>query len=174
MQLLVRVDEERRTATLVINGMLRVALDSERLALAAKDLTITNCVHHQQTVPGTTGIWINLIGADRARIENNRFVVALANNANSTIIGSQTAAVDILVANTICHVTNTVAATLATLPVAINFNQTNVTGAVMDCRVVSGITNVNLAIALAGMWGANNYSTHTANKNGILCPAVDS
>ena len=135
---------------------------------AAKDLTVTNCVHRQATAPGTTGIWINLAGADRARIENNRFMMSLANNANSTVMGSQTAAVDLVISNNLVVVSGA-----GTLPIPINFNQINITGVATDNRVGSGKTNIAGSIALGGIYGGLNYGAHTANKNGLLEPVVD-
>ncbi len=135
---------------------------------AGTDLRMIGCNHRQATAPAATGIWINLAGGSRAHVDGNRFAMAMANNANSTVIGTQTAAVDLLITNNLI-----VLSTAATLPVPINLNHANITGLVDGNRVASGITAIAGSIALTGAYSGQNYSTHTANKSGLLEPPVD-
>lgn len=136
---------------------------------AADDLTIQNCRHYQATAAGSAQKWIELIGADRARIVDNTFILAMNNAATTaTITSTGTAPVGIEIAR------NTIVQTGGTTQVSAILLMAATSGHVHDNRVAAGVTTLAGTVALASCYGAENYVSHTVNKNGILDPGVDS
>jgi len=137
---------------------------------AGDDLTIQNCRWVQtQTAATALSKWIELIGADRVKIYNNYANIkgfATANPANGIIVGSTTACNDVEITHNRLISTNSTGA----IPISL---LANTTGFVTDNRVASAKTAVAGSIALASCFGGENYAAHTANKNGLLDPVVD-
>jgi hypothetical protein len=134
---------------------------------AATDLVIQNCVHHQSTASASNAIWIQLIGADRAKILNNKIFITTTSNAASNVIESDTTApVNILLAdNIIVQLGGT-----ATIPIKL---VAGTSGFAVRNTVASQKTAIAGSIALASCYGANNYAGHVVNTNGLLEPVVD-
>jgi hypothetical protein len=137
---------------------------------AADDLTIQNCRWIQsQTAATALSEWIKLIGADRAKIFNNFANIkgfATSNPANGIIVGGTTASLDVEITHNRLVSTNSTGA----IPLSL---YSGTTGFVTDNRVASAKTAVAGSIALASCYGGENYAAHTANKNGLLDPVVD-
>ena len=134
---------------------------------SADDLTIQNCVHQQATAPAANSLWIQLVGADRARIIGNQFFITTTNSASSSIIESDTTApVGILIQR------NVIVQLGGASVVPVNL-VASTSGLVCDNRVASPKTAIAGSIALANCYGAENYAAHTVNKNGLLEPVVD-
>lgn len=133
----------------------------------ATDLLIQNCVHHQSTAPAANSLWIQLIGADRAKILNNRFMITTTNSASSSVIESDTTApVNITIGgNYIVQLGGT-----GTIPINL---VASTSGHVYDNYVASLKTNIAGSIALASCYGDQNFAGHVVNKNGLLEPVVD-
>lgn len=127
---------------------------------SATDLLIQNCRHHQATAGSAK--WIDLVGADRARILNNHFHV----NATTHIIGgTTTASVELLITgNTFVATAN--AAAIVLLANSTGFVHNNFAGGAKTSQV--GM------FALASAYGGLNYVTNTVNTTGIVDPAADS
>lgn len=134
----------------------------------ATDLEILNCIHHQATASASNSLWIRLIGADRARIENNRILITTTNSASSSVIESDTTApVDILILNNwIVQLGGT-----GTIPISL---VASTSGYVGYNNVASAKTAIAGSIALASCYGDQNFASHVVNKNGLLEPGVDS
>ncbi len=134
---------------------------------AATDLEILNCTHHQSTASASNALWIQLIGADRAKIINNRIFITTTNNAGSSVIESDTTApVNILIKdNVIVQLGGT-----STIPINL---VAGTSGFAVGNTVASQKTAIAGSIALASCYGANNYASHVVNKNGLLEPVVD-
>src|SRR5262249_19101068 len=65
---------------------------------SATDLIIKNCIHHQSTASASNALWIQLVGADRAKIVGNNIQITTTNSASSSVIESDTTApVNILI-----------------------------------------------------------------------------
>lgn len=129
-------------------------------AAGANYLTIKNC-YHVQAAAGSAK-WIDLIGADWARIENNFFHV----NASTHILGGTTTeSLQILVKNNV-FVNPGDAATVLLLANTTGFAVGNTSGGAKSSQTAMH--------ALASCYGANNYVTNAANTNGLLDPAADS
>lgn len=134
---------------------------------AATNLRIQNCEHHQSTASASNSLWIQLVGADRAKILNNKFFLTTTNSASSSVIESDTTApVNILIAG------NIVVQLGGTGTVPINL-VTSTSGFVHSNYVASAKTAIAGSIALASCYGANNYAAHVVNKNALLEPVVD-
>lgn len=129
---------------------------------AGDDLTISNCKHRQNAVVSVTK-WIDLVGADRFDIRDNDIQVS---SSTHVIGGTTTASLDgTLLRNIISNVAVDAASVimLASTTGVASFN--HVSGAK---SAIAG------TIALASMFGFENYACNTANKNGLLDPVVDS
>ena len=137
---------------------------------AADDLTIQNCSWVQsQTAASATMKWIELIGADRAKIRNNYASLkgyATGNPANGVIVGSTTASLDVeIVGNRFIILNST-----GNVPISL---YTGTTGYAGWNSVHSSKTAVAGSIALASCYGAENYASNTVNTAGFLDPVVD-
>jgi hypothetical protein len=135
---------------------------------AATDLTIQNCIHHQSTASASNALWIQLVGADRFKILNNLIQITTTNSASSSVIESDTTAPvnGLLLNNIIVQLGGT-----ATIPIKM---VASTSGFALNNFVASQKTAIAGSIALASMYGANNYAGHVANTNGLLEPVVDS
>ncbi len=134
---------------------------------AATDLRIQNCVHHQSTASASNALWIQLVGADRAKIRNNQFFITTTNSASSSIIESDTTApVNILISgNTIVQLGGA-----SVIPVKL---VASTSGFVGNNTVASPKTAISGSIACASCYAANNYAGHVVNTSGILEPVAD-
>lgn len=128
-------------------------------AAGANYLTIKNC-YHVQAAAGSAK-WIDLVGADWARIENNHFHVS----ASTHILGGTTTeSLEILVkGNTFVNPAD--AATIVLLA--------NTTGFVTNNHSGGAKSSQTAMHALASAYGGLNYVTNAANKNGLLDPGAD-
>jgi hypothetical protein len=133
----------------------------------ATDLIIRDCVHHQSTAPAANSLWIQLVGADRAKIERNRIFITTTNSASSSVIESDTTApVNILIKDNIIVQLGGA----SVVPVSL---VAGTSGFVDGNRVASPKTAIAGSIALASCYGGLNYAAHVVNKNGLLEPVVD-
>jgi hypothetical protein len=135
---------------------------------AADFLTVQNCYHQQATAATAAQLWIQLVGCDNVRIIDNQFFLVLQNGATCATITATTAVLNCLIARNRIHQTGGTTQVSAILMVAAS------TGYAHDNRVVAAVTTLAGIIALASLYGAENYASHTVNKNGILDPVVDS
>lgn len=133
---------------------------------AADYLTIQNCVCIQATAATAAQLWIQLVGCDYVRILDNLFILTLQNGATCATITSTTASIMAEIARNVIHQTGGTTQVSAILMVA------NSTGHCHDNRVAAAVTTLAGTIALASMYGAENYVTTTVNKSGILDPVV--
>lgn len=128
-------------------------------AAGANYLTIKNC--YQVQAAAGSAKWIDLIGADWARIEDNFFHV----NASTHILGGTTTeSLQILVKDNV-FVNPADAATILLLA--------NTTGFVVGNTSGGAKASQTAMHALASAYGANNLVTNAANTNGLLDPAAD-
>lgn len=133
----------------------------------ATDLVIRNCVHHQSTAPTANSLWIQLIGADRAKIVNNRIFITTTNSASSSVIESDTTApVNILIKDNILVQLGGA----STVPVKL---VAGTSGFVEGNHVASAKTAIAGSIACASCYACNNYAGHVVNTSGLLEPVVD-
>lgn len=135
---------------------------------AADYLTVKNCYHYQATAATAAQLWIQLVGCDNVRILDNTFILTLQNGATCAVINATTAVVNCEIAR------NTIVQTGGTTQVSAILLVTASTGHVHDNRVAAAVTTLAGTVALASAYGAENYVSHTVNKNGILDPGVDS
>lgn len=135
---------------------------------AADFLTVKNCYHQQATAATAAQLWIQLVGMDNARILDNVFILALQNGATCATINATTAVINVEIGR------NVILQTGGTTQVSAILLVTASTGYVHDNRVAAAVTTLAGTVALASAYGAENYVSHTANKNGILDPGVDS
>lgn len=134
---------------------------------SADYLTIKNCYCYQANAANSAQLWIQLVGPDNVRILDNTFILALQNGATSAVINATTAAVN-------CHIArNTILQTGGTTQVSAILLTASSTGFVHDNRVAAAVTTLAGTVALASAYGANNLTSHTANKSGILDPVAD-
>lgn len=134
---------------------------------SATDLTISNCYHQQATAPGAAAHWISLVGADRARIINNTFLLTGFNGATTAVIGSSaTAPVNILIYG------NTMVLLGGTTIVSAILLVANTSGMVAYNNIAGAVTAVAGLNAIASCYGIENYATETVNTNGILDPVA--
>lgn len=172
------IDEIVKALSVTAAGLLLDGVDVQEVAAkqfiqkvltstAATDLTIQNCIDHQSTASATNALWIQLVGADRFKIVNNRIFITTTNSASSSVIESDTTAPvnGLLKDNIIVQLGGT-----ATVPINM---VAGTTGFACGNRVASQKTAIAGSIALASMYGADNYASHVVNKNGLLEPVVD-
>lgn len=138
--------------------------------VAADDLTIENC-RWVQTATAATALmkWIELIGADRAKIRNN-FAhlsgLATANPANGVIVGTGTAALNVeIVGNRLIIINST-----GNIPISLLASSTGFVGYNSAHSTKTAIAG---SIGLASCYGSENYASNTVNTAGILDPVVD-
>lgn len=131
----------------------------------ATDLVVKNCRHHQVTASASNAKWLVPLGA-RTVIDNNIMHIGLTSNAASQVIANSAAAVDLTFTN------NLIGGLLGVLAVPVSFHASS-TGIANNNRVFSARTTLAGSIALGGLYGAENYAAHVANKNGLLDPVVD-
>jgi hypothetical protein len=129
---------------------------------AGTDLAITNCRHYQIAAVSVTK-WIDLVGADRFSIKNNYMHVSASTHV---LGGTTTASLQGYLENNSFHNGGSTAAAVIMLA--------NTTGVARANHAAGAKTAVAGNMGLASMQGYENYSTHTANKNGLLDPVVDS
>lgn len=148
-----RVDYQLTTAKSPVSFLTTTA--------AGTDLAITYCKHYQIAAVSVTK-WIDLVGADRFFIKDNFMFVS----ASTHVLGGTTTASlqGYLEGNTIHNSAATVASIIMLA---------STTGAARNNHAAGGKTAIAGNVGLASMQGMNNYSTHTANKNGLLDPVVD-
>jgi hypothetical protein len=129
-------------------------------AAGANYLTVKNC-YHVQAAAGSAK-WIDLVGADWARILNNHFHVS----ASTHILGGTTTeSLEILVkGNTFLNTADAACVVLLA----------NTTGFVVNNFAGGAKSAIAGNFALASAYGGENYSVNTANKCGILDPVADS
>lgn len=127
---------------------------------AGDDLAIRNC-KHRQIGAGCTK-WIDLVGADRAAIENCFFHV----HASTHIIGGTTTESLQVLLNNINSVNEADAANILMLA--------NTTGFANNCRSGGAKSAVAAMNAFASMYAGECYASNDANRNGLLDPIVSS
>ena len=135
---------------------------------AADDLVIKNCHHVHATVSAATScIWVELIGADRAKILDCSFIITLPNHASSsTIAVTGTLATDVQVGRVvICQTGGTTQDNLMSFI-------TNTTGMVHDVRAFGNVGTLAASMDLASCGVSEVYVATTVLKNGILEPVV--
>lgn len=129
-------------------------------AATANYLTIKNCYHVQ--IAAGSAKWIDLVGTDWARIENNYFHVS----ASTHILGgTTTASLECLVKDNVFVGIYDVAAVVM-LANSTGFALRNFYGGVKTSQAG--------AFALANLYGGENRSTNAVNTNGIVDPLADS
>jgi hypothetical protein len=128
---------------------------------AGDDMVISQCTHVQNAAVAVTK-WVDLIGADRAIIED----CYISCNATTHVIGgTTTASLDVLLQrNTLINAATNVACIIMLA---------NSTGVARDNVCTGAKTALAGTIALANLQGSQNFATHTANKSGILDPVAD-
>lgn len=134
---------------------------------AADGIRVINCDHWKGTAAAATEVWIELVGADRATIENNRLRLTCRNNAGvRTLAATGTACLGLIVNNNIFdqrggttqdYVVNMVAGT---------------TGIYANNRSFGDVGTLAGSIELASMAASESYQATTVNKSGILDPVV--
>lgn len=172
------IDEVVKAISVTAAGVVLESVDVQEVAskqfiqfcltsALATDLQILNCVHHQSTASASNALWIQLVGADRFKIVNNRIFITTTNSASSSVIESDTTAPvnGLLKDNVIVQLGGT-----ATIPINM---VASTSGFAINNTVASQKTAIAGSIALASMYGANNYASHVVNKNGLLEPVVD-
>jgi hypothetical protein len=137
------------------------------LTTAAGDyLVVRNCDIRQVTAATGNAPCISLVGADDVTIENNRIFWIGANNAITSGIQSvTTVALRALIKDNFIHITGGA----NVLGITMLASSTGL--AVRNC-VATTKTAVAGSIALAGLYGIENYATETVNTNGILDPII--
>ena len=135
---------------------------------AADDLKIINCNHVHETVSdATSAIWIELIGADRAKILDSSFFITLPNHASSsTIAVTGTAALNIEVGRVYINQRG------GTTQDNIMSFVANTTGFVHDVRAFGDVGTLAASMDLASCGVSEVYVATTVLKNGILEPVV--
>lgn len=134
---------------------------------AADQLTIQNCFHYAATAGASAQLWIQLVGPDNPRILNNTFLLVLFNGATTATINATTACVKCQISN------NRIVQTGGTTQLSAILLTSGSTGYVNDNRIAAGVTTLAGVNAIASCYGAENYCSHTVNKDGILDPGVD-
>ena len=154
-----RVDFVETTSKKLIQFLVTSALGT--------DLVISNCKHHQGVAPVANSLWIQLIGADRAKITGNQFFLTTTNSASSSVIESDTTApANILIANN--WIVQLGGASV--IPVKL---VAATSGFVANNTVASPKTTIAGSIACASCYAAGNLAGHVVNTSGILEPAAD-
>jgi len=130
-------------------------------------LTVKNCHLVQVTAPAGNGACITLVGADDGKILNN-FIWWISSDAaaSGAIAGITTASLRLFIADNmiVCPVGTSV------VPVSIYAASS---GYALRNTVGCGKTLYTGAIALAGMYGAENRACNTVNTAGQLDPVLD-
>jgi len=126
---------------------------------------VRNCTHLQAAASASNAKWIQITGGVGVVIEDNDLEIALTSNAASQVIANSAAATNMRVRRNLVMCTGA-----AAVPVSFHASST---GIAADNRITSGRTTLAGSIALGGLYGAENYAAHTANKNGILDPVAD-
>jgi hypothetical protein len=129
---------------------------------AGTDMVIRNCRHYQNTAVSVTK-WIDLVGADRALIEDN---IMLVSSSIHVVGGTTTASLDVVLRNNI--ISNVAVDAASVIMLAATTGVASYNGVAGAKSAIAG------TIALAGMFGFQNFACNTANKNGLLDPVVDS
>lgn len=130
--------------------------------------TLTNCFHYQSTAAATAAYWVSLGGADKSLVAYNRFHLTMPNSAASTVVGSvATAPLGITVSNNNFYLAGGTTIASAVLLV------TSTTGMVTYNNAYISATSQTGTFALASAAGAQNFTTNSLNKSGILDPAAD-
>lgn len=136
---------------------------------AADDLTVRGNRFTQKTAAAAAQKWIELIGADRAIVEDNIFALTLQNGATcSCITSTGTAPLDVLIRR------NTIHQTGGTTQVSAILMMASTTGRIDDNRIYGAFTAIAGTVAAASCTCANNLCTNDVNKSGILDPVADS
>lgn len=134
---------------------------------AADYLTIKNCFHQQITAAGSAQKWIQLVGVDCARIQDNTFLITANASTGSHLISGSTAVVNCYIAR------NTGLFLGASITIIVNL-VTGSTGYIGDNKFGSG-TSVATTAAYTGdaCFMMDNKWADTAAASGLLAPAVD-
>lgn len=134
---------------------------------AADGLTIKNCTQRQLTAAGSAQKWIQIVGADFVKINDNSFFIVANASTSSHLISGSTAVVYCEIARNLCLFIG------ATIDKVINL-VTGSTGMIADNRLGSG-TSVATTTAIVGdgCFMANNLWADTAAASGLLAPAAD-
>lgn len=146
------------------------ALQFANLSSAATDCTIQNCSWIQTTTAASAlSVWLVYVAAHRLRVINNYVVIkgyATSNPANGMMAGATTLTTNMRVASNTCVITNST----GNIPISCF---TGDTGFAEDNYVASTKSAIAGSIALASLYGAQNFAGHVVNKNGLLEPVVD-
>lgn len=138
------------------------------MAATGVDTRITNSSWvASATQSASTQQWIIINAAHRFKCLNCfASLNGAAASANGIIVGATAASNDVDIAfNRFMSVGSTSAVGLSMF--------SGTTGLVRENHVATAKTAIAGNIALASCYGMNNYSSHVANKNGLLDPVVD-
>jgi hypothetical protein len=133
---------------------------------AANRLTINGCNHKTTTAPAGTVAWICIVGGDSITISNNNIIVARPAGATAACIGCITT----LTSNAMIYNNNLVCLG-STSNLTMTFYASS-TGIAAYNNCVGAKTSCRGMIALAGIYGIQNYANMTVNTNGILDPVA--
>lgn len=137
---------------------------------SADDLTVRNCHHAQENAAGSAQAWICLIGVDRARIEDNIFLLALNDSATSAVINMKTTICkNFVVARNLIKLTGYSASLLS----AILDSVTTSTGLCADNRIGTNVAANTTINDVPAAYSFNNLCTNAVDKSGIVDPVVD-
>lgn len=135
----------------------------------ADDLEIGYCRHVQAANAGSAQVWIKLIGADRAYIHDNTFLLKLNDAAGSAVIGQGTTlCADIEVSRNNVKMTGFSAALVNA------FTGGATTTGLVAYNNIGTDTAANTTVNdFAGCYSFANLITNAVDKSGILDPVAD-
>lgn len=137
---------------------------------AADDLTVRNCHHAQENAAGSAQAWICLVGVDRARIEDNVFLLALNDSATSAVIRMMTTICkNFVVARNLIKLTGYSSGLVS----AILDSVTTSTGLCTDNRIGTNVAANTTINDVPAAYSFNNLCTNAVDKSGIVDPVVD-
>lgn len=132
---------------------------------AADQITISNCQHRTTAAVTAAGPWINLVGADDAKIINNFFTIVTKNDATSNIIGGgTTASLRVIVKNNEIY-------NLGTSCIAISM-YTASTGMISYNNIGCSKTTAAGAVVPASCFATQNFVTNVTSTSGKLDPVA--
>ncbi len=135
---------------------------------AADQLTVKNCFHHGPTAGASAQLWIRLIGCDNPRILNNSFYMDLRDDATSAIVSADGSVVWAEVGH------NNILVTGGTTIVSVILFTNGATGMVHHNNCPSPVTTLlGIVDVGTGAYAIENYALNTADKSGLLAPAVE-
>lgn len=133
-------------------------------------VTVRGCHHYQVTAPTGVSKWVQLVGVDGALVEDNVFLLTLANNAGSVVISGSTACIRAVVRR------NTISCTGGTTIASPILFVDSSTGTFVHDNRVAGTAAALAAMIDVGNAGyaSQNFAQDTPDSSGILTPVADS